>query len=147
MSNAISHTSLPAPDRPVVKRDLRRERQFLTATSARNPSFIAHAEQRLSVGQQQFGDSWSWAGIPRLLAEMREEAVDIATWADSHRPGDRPRPRPIGVASRAAPRGACDRGTVRSRTTRCSNARRAIHRTAQGPRSWLRRRGRISRAS
>jgi hypothetical protein len=64
-----------------MSRDMKRERQFLTAASAGTASFIAHAEERLIVGQQQYGDSWSWAGISRLLTEMLEEAVDLATWA------------------------------------------------------------------
>jgi hypothetical protein len=63
------------------KRDTQREREFLRAAANGHIAFAEHAEQRLSAGQELFGDSWSWAGIPRLLAEMLEEAVDLATWA------------------------------------------------------------------
>jgi hypothetical protein len=62
-------------------RDFAREHRFFEAISAGQPEFVQAAEQRLAVGEKEYGDSWIWVGIRHLLSETTEEAVDLAAWS------------------------------------------------------------------
>ena len=63
------------------RRDLKRERAFLTEAAHGEAVFVTHAEARLVAGEQEHGDSWCWVGIKHLLREAMEETVDLACWS------------------------------------------------------------------
>jgi hypothetical protein len=62
-------------------RDGFRERRLLAAAARGHEPFVRHAEARLEAGQEPFGDSWAWFGMPRHLRELLEEAADLGAWA------------------------------------------------------------------
>lgn len=37
--------------------------------------------RRLSMGQEMYGDKWAGMDVGRLLREIREEGLDLATWS------------------------------------------------------------------
>lgn len=66
---------------PKPLRNLDRERRFLIDIAPTSPEFVVAVQARLLAGEEQYGDSWAWIGIRRHLAELTEEAVDLAGWA------------------------------------------------------------------
>lgn len=62
-------------------RDLARERRFLTAAAGGDDPFVAHAVERLELGETEYGSSWSTRPVGDLLAEIAEEAADQGAWA------------------------------------------------------------------
>lgn len=43
--------------------------------------FEQAVHRRLSIGQGLYGDQWAGMDIGRLLREIREEGLDLATWS------------------------------------------------------------------
>lgn len=64
-----------------MRRDTRREREFLSTAARGHAAFVEHAEARLARGEDEFGDSWAWIGLARHLRELREEAADLGAWS------------------------------------------------------------------
>lgn len=65
-------------------RDLPREREFLTRSSAlsRTPgAFIDHGHDRLAEGESKFGDQWTRLTLEEFARELLEEAADLGAWA------------------------------------------------------------------
>jgi hypothetical protein len=66
---------------PKPLRNLDRERRFLVDVAPASPTFVQAVQARLQAGDEQYGDSWAWIGVRKHLAELMEEAVDLAGWA------------------------------------------------------------------
>lgn len=65
----------------MTSRDRDREQRILTNAGHGRAPFIEQARARLEAGEERFGSSWSWIGIPRHLTELMEEAADLGSWA------------------------------------------------------------------
>ncbi|MCW2951030.1 MAG: hypothetical protein JWQ48_200 [Conexibacter sp.] len=66
----------------MAERDRYRERRWLEGVTATVPNgFVAHARDRLEMGEALYGARWATAGIAQLLAELAEEAADLGAWS------------------------------------------------------------------
>ncbi len=71
----------PEQNEARYERDVAREHQFLIDAAHGETPCVDHAEHRIADGDEAYGLSFLWIGIRRHLAELQEEAADLAAWA------------------------------------------------------------------
>lgn len=64
-----------------VRDETAEQRFFEAAAGGQTPTFVAHATNRLELGQELYGDAWAQRGIAGLVDELLEEAADLGAWA------------------------------------------------------------------
>jgi len=65
-----------------IVRDIARECCWL-ATAELDAGALGFARgvgRRLAVGEELYGDRWAVLGIPKLIDELSEEALDLGAW-------------------------------------------------------------------